>query len=249
MDLQLDGGVAIVTGASRGLGRAIALGLVDEGVRVIAAARSETELADLAASAPAHIHPVRCDLSEPDEVAALVPTALERFGGLDILVNNAGIAPAGSFASMPLDTWRQVFEVNVMAPVALIRSAADHLLGQGHGKVINIGSLSSLRGKPTLSAYSASKGALLRLTEALAAEWAAAGVQVNMIAPGAFATHAQQAVLDDPVILARRLRKIPAGRIADPDEIVALACYLASPRSAFVTGSCYTIDGGELAKL
>lgn len=227
----------------------MARGLVDEGARVVAAARSEAELAELAATAPDSIYPVRCDLTKPDEVAALVPAALDRFGGLDIVVNNAGIAPAASFASMPLDEWRRVLEVNVIAPVALIQSAADQLLGQGHGKVINIGSLSSLRGKPLLAAYSASKGALLRLTEALAAEWASAGVQVNMIAPGAFATQAQRAVLDDPAVLARRLRKIPAGRVGDPDEIVALACYLASPRSAFVTGSCYTIDGGELAKL
>jgi 2-deoxy-D-gluconate 3-dehydrogenase len=249
VDLQLTGSVAIVTGASRGLGRAIARGLVGEGVRVVAAARSTDTLAELREEFGEVIEPVTCDVADPDQIAALVPRALDRFGGLDIVVNNAGIAPAGRFLDTPLTQWRQVFDVNVLGPVALIQSAAEHLLAQGSGKVINIGSLSSLRGKPILAAYSASKGALLRLTEALSAEWAARGVQVNMIAPGGFATEAQQAVLNDPAVLARRVRKIPTGRMGEADEIAALACYLASPRSNFVTGSCYTIDGGELAKL
>lgn len=249
MDLQLQGRVAIVTGASRGIGRAIAAGLVAEGARVLAVARSRAELDELAATAPDAIHAAPCDLRDAVAVAGLVPAALEAFGQLDVLVNNAGIAPAGAFTTMPLEQWQQVLAVNLLAPVALMQSAAEHLRAQRRGKVINVGSLSSLRGKPQLAAYSASKGALLRLTEAVSAEWAADGVQVNMIAPGGFATDAQSAVLADPGILARRLRKIPAGRMGEADEVAALACYLASPMSDFVTGSCYTIDGGELAKL
>jgi len=249
VDFQLEGRVAIVTGASRGLGRAIAQGFAAEGVRVLAAGRSENELKELAAETTHLVHPVACDLADPQQVASLVPEALRVFGGLDIVVNNAGIAPAGSFSRMPIEEWRRVLEVNLLAPVSLMQSAGEHLRAQGHGKIINVGSLSSLRGKPTLAAYSASKGALLRMTEAVAAEWARHGVQVNMIAPGGFATDAQSAVLADPDVLARRLRKIPAGRMGQAEEICALACYLASPLSDFVTGSCYTIDGGELAKL
>ena len=249
MDLQLRGSVAIVTGASRGLGRAIAGGFLEEGVYVVAAARTVADLQELASMAPDHVHVVPCDMTLPEQVATLVPAALERFGRVDIVVNNAGIAPAGDFATMPLEEWRRVFEVNVVAPVALIQSAAEHMKARGSGKIINIGSLSSLRGKPMLAAYSASKGALLRLTEALSAEWARHGIQVTMIAPGGFATDAQRAVLDSADVLARRVRKIPQGRMGDPSEVVALACYLASPLSGFVTGSCYTIDGGELAKL
>jgi 2-deoxy-D-gluconate 3-dehydrogenase len=249
MDLQLKGSVAIVTGASRGLGRAIAEGYLEEGMSVVAAARTVADLEELAATAPEHVHVVPCDMTSTEQVAALVPAALDRFGRVDVVVNNAGIAPAGEFATMPLAEWRRIFEVNVFAPVALIQSAAEHMRSRGSGKVINVGSLSSLRGKPSLAAYSASKGALLRLTEALSAEWARHGIQVNMIAPGGFATEAQQAVLDNPDVLARRVRKIPQGRMGQPAEIVALACYLASPLSGFVTGSCYTIDGGELAKL
>jgi len=249
MNLGLSGAVAIVTGASRGLGRAIAGGLAAEGVLVVAAARSAGQLTSLADEFPGRVHPVPCDVTDIEQVTGLVPEALRVFGRLDIIVNNAGIAPAGSFATMPLQQWRHVLDVNLLAPVALTQRAGEHLRAQRSGKVINVGSLSSLRGKPTLAAYSASKGALLRMTEALAAEWARDGVQVNMIAPGGFATDAQQAVLDNPEVLARRLRKIPAGRMGGPDEMAALACYLASPLSEFVTGACYTIDGGELAKL
>lgn len=249
MDLRLTGSVAIVTGASRGLGRAITRGLAAEGVRVLAVARSVADLESLVEECGDLVVAQRCDVSDFAQVRALVPSTLAAFDRLDIVVNNAGIAPAGSFTSVPLEQWQHVFDVNVLAPVALLQAAGPHLCEQGSGKIINIGSLSSLRGKPTLAAYSASKGALLRLTEALSAEWAKRGICVNMIAPGGFATEAQQAVLADPEVLTRRIRKIPIGRMGDADEIAALACYLASPLSNFVTGSCYTIDGGELAKL
>ena len=166
-----------------------------------------------------------------------------------MVVNNAGIASAGPFAHMDLSVWNEVMAVNVLSPVALTRAAGKVLLAQGSGKVINMASLSGLRGKPILAAYSASKGALVRFTEAVACEWAPMGVQVNAIAPGAFATEAQRAVLDDEVVLARRVRKIPSGRIGAPEEIAPLACYLASPLSDYVSGVTYVIDGGELAKL
>jgi 2-deoxy-D-gluconate 3-dehydrogenase len=179
----------------------------------------------------------------------LVDRTLERFGRIDVVVNNAGIAPAAAFVDMPLQRWAEVFAVNVFAPVALARAAGRHLLAQGSGKVINVASTSGLRGKPTLAAYSSSKGAMLRFTEALAGEWARHGIQVNAIAPGAFATDAQRAVLDSPEILARRLRKIPAGRMGAVEEIGPLACFLASPCSDFVTGAVYVIDGGESSKL
>lgn len=249
MDLGLEGSVAIVTGASRGLGRAIARGLAAEGARVLAVARSVADLESLAAEFDGRVVAAPCDMADIAAVQDLVPTALSRFGRLDVVVNNAGIAPAQAFSDMPLEQWRHIFGVNVFGPVALIQAAGPHLRAQGSGKIINIGSLSSLRGKPVLAAYSASKGALLRLTEALSAEWAKDGVCVNMIAPGGFATEAQQAVLGDPETLRRRVRKIPMGRMGDAEEITALACYLASRVSDFVTGSCYTIDGGELAKL
>jgi 2-deoxy-D-gluconate 3-dehydrogenase len=190
-----------------------------------------------------------CDLRDLDAVATLPQAALDAFGALDIVVNNAGIAPAGRFLEQPLETWHDVMAVNVTAPAVLTRAAGAILVQQGSGKIINIASTSGILGKPLLVAYSSSKGAILQFTKALAAEWARAGVQVNAIAPGAFETDAQRAVLESPEILERRLRKIPAGRMADPAEIGPLVCWLASPLSKFVTGSVVVIDGGEVSKL
>ncbi len=249
MDLQLDGRVAIVTGASRGLGRAAAEALVAEGARVLAVARSTTDLEKLQASAPDRIAIATVDMRSVDQVAALAGQAVETFGRLDVVVNNAGIAPAGKFSEQPQEQWDEVFEVNVRAPAVLARSAGAHLLPQRSGKVINVASTSGINGKPTLVSYSASKGAMLQFTKALAGEWARFGIQVNAIAPGAFETDAQAAVTGDESILAARLKKIPAGRMGRAEEFGPLVCYLASPLSDFMTGSVVVIDGGEVSKL
>jgi 2-deoxy-D-gluconate 3-dehydrogenase len=249
IDLQLEGKTAIVTGASRGLGRATAIALHQQGVRVLAVARSLDDLKTLEELDPLSISACQCDMQDASAVATLAQAALDQFGGLDIVVNNAGIAPAGNFLEQAPEIWDQVMAVNVKAPAILARAAGQHMIKQGSGKIINIASTSGILGKASLVAYSSSKGALLQFTKALAAEWAKTGVQVNAIAPGAFETDAQSAVLESPEILKRRLRKIPVGRMGDADEMATLACYLASPKSNFVTGSVYVIDGGESSKL
>ncbi len=249
LDLKLEGKVAIVTGASRGLGHATAVALHQQGVSIIAAARSMDELNSLAAIDPERIKATPCDMLDSKAVAQLPQLALDTFGKLDIVVNNAGIAPAGSFLEQDDELWHKVMAINVAAPATLARAAGRLMAAQGYGKIINIASTSGILGKASLVAYSASKGALLQFTKALAAEWAKTGIQVNAIAPGAFATDAQAAVLESPEILQRRLRKIPLGRMGDSTEMAALACYLASPLSDFVTGSVFVIDGGESSKL
>lgn len=249
MDMELEGRVAIVTGASRGLGRAAAVALVEQGVRVVAAARSIGELEQLQQTAPDQIHAVQCDMLDKDAVAALPRTAIDRFGSIDIVVNNAGIAPAGKFLDQDPDIWDKVMAVNVAAPAILARAAGKHMAEQGSGKIINVASTSGILGKAILVAYSSSKGAILQFTKALAAEWASLGIQVNAIAPGAFETDAQSAVLDSPDMLKRRLGKIPARRMGGAEEIGPLVCYLASPKSDFATGGVFVIDGGESCKL
>lgn len=249
MDMQLKDRVAIVTGASKGLGAAIAEAYAAEGMRVVAAARDVEKLKRLADGREDLIDVAPCDMSDREAVVALVERARTTFGRLDVVVNNAGIAPAGAFVEMGLERWQQVLDVNLLAPVALTQAAGKIFLAQGSGKVINVASTSGLRGKPVLAAYSSSKGAMLRFSEAVAGEWASSGVQVNVIAPGAFETDAQAAVVGDPETLRRRLRKIPTGRMGEPSEVGALACYLASPLSDFVTGAVYVIDGGESSKL
>ena len=250
VDWGLDGHVTVVTGASRGLGEAAVRAMVAEGARVVVAARSADALAALADELGDAVAAVPCDMRDRAAVAALVDEAIARFGRLDSVVNNAGIAPAAKFVDQLDDVFDEVLAVNLVAPAALARRAASHWIDTGQpGSVINVASTSGLKGKPTLAAYSASKGGLLRLTEALAGEWARYDIRVNVIAPGAFETDAQAAVLGDPDTLAARLRKIPVRRMGQPDELGPLVCYLASEASGFVTGACFVIDGGEVSKL
>lgn len=249
IDLHLEGKVAIVTGASRGLGRGAAVALAEQGVKVLAVGRSAGELAQLEKEYPGHIAAQTCDMQDRAAVAALPGIAIGRFGRLDIVVNNAGIAPAGAFLDQAESEWDRVLAVNVTAPAVLARAAGRHFVGQGSGKIINIASTSGILGKAWLVSYSSSKGALLQFTKALSAEWASKGIQVNAIAPGAFATEAQRAVLDSADVLEKRLRKIPVRRMGEAQEMGPLVCYLASDVSNFVTGSVFVIDGGESCKL
>jgi 2-deoxy-D-gluconate 3-dehydrogenase len=198
---------------------------------------------------PENIRPIQCDMLDPEAVANLPQLAIDAFGGLDIVVNNAGIAPAGKFLEQDDQLWNEVMAINVTAPAILSRAAGRHMAEQGSGKIINIASTSGILGKAALVAYSSSKGAMLQFTKALAAEWAPLNIQVNAIAPGAFETDAQSAVLESPEILKRRLSKIPARRMGDSEEMATLVCYLASGLSNFVTGSVFVIDGGESSKL
>ena len=141
------------------------------------------------------------------------------------------------------------FDTRLLAPMLLAQAAGRHMIEQGGGRIVNIASTTGVRGKPHLVGYSTSKGAVVRMTEALAAEWARHNVQVNCIAPGAFVTEAQKAVTESADLHARRVAKIPAGRMADPGELVPLAALLVSPASPFTTGGIFVVDGGESGKL
>lgn len=249
MDLGLQDSVVLVTGASRGLGAAMAIALAKEGAHVVATARSKDSLADVAAQGDGRITTIEADMRDEDSVQAIVPEVIARHGRIDALINNAGIAPAGKFATQDPSIWKDALAVNVVAPMLLAQAAGVHMIEQGAGRIVNVASTTGVRGKPFLVPYSTSKGAVVRFTEALAAEWAPKNVQVNCIAPGAFVTEAQKAVTESPELHAKRIAKIPAGRMADPSELVPLACLLVSPLSSFTTGAIFVVDGGESGKL
>ncbi len=246
----LEGKVAIVTGASRGLGRAIAIAFAAAGAAVTVAARSQPDLdetAKMIVSAGARALVVRTDVANFADVEAMVEATVREFGGLDILVNNSGIANVVPLAEMSPEAWRQVIDVNLTGVFNSCRAAAQHLIARGRGKVINLASVLGGVGLPGYVAYGASKGGVIAFTRALGVEWARHQIQVNAIAPGWFVTDMNDAAFADPKIRERLLRDVPARRTGRLDEIGPLAVYLASPASDFMTGQTIFLDGGHTA--
>lgn len=250
MDMGLKDRVAIVTGASRGIGRGVAVALIGEGVKVVAVGRDDKLLASLVASAPDRVTAVVCDMTDRDGVSALPRKAVEAYGRLDIVVNNAGVGGGWPLTQLDWPRWDNILEVNVTAPAILSAAAMECFAKQRSGKIINVASTTSIRGVANLAAYSTSKAALAELTRSLALEWAPMGVQVNAIGPGAFETNQQRALLDGPQErIDARLANIPDRRMGKPSEAGYLVCFLASNVSDHITGALYMIDGGESVQL
>jgi 2-deoxy-D-gluconate 3-dehydrogenase len=248
--LPLAGKTAVVTGASRGLGRAIAIALAGAGASVTVAARSVADLEDTARlirSAGGRASVERTDVTAYAEVDALMAAVVRDFGRLDIVVNNSGIARVAPLAEMSPEDWRQVIDVNLTGVFNGCRAAARHLFAQGGGKVINLASVLGRVGLAGYTAYGASKGGVMAFTRTLGVEWARHNVQVNAIAPGWFVTEMNDAAFGDPKIRERLLRDVPARRTGRLDEIGPLAVYLASPASDFMTGQTIFLDGGQVA--
>ncbi|OGK99435.1 MAG: 2-deoxy-D-gluconate 3-dehydrogenase [Candidatus Rokubacteria bacterium RIFCSPHIGHO2_12_FULL_73_22] len=248
--MRLAGKVAIVTGASRGLGRAIALALAGAGADVALAARSKPDLEETARLARAtgrRALVVPTDVTRYDAVEALVARTVEELGRLDVLVNNSGVArPAPLAETSPAD-WRAVLDVNLTGVFHGCRAAGPHLIAQKSGKVINLASVLGQVGLAGYTVYAASKGGVIALTRALGVEWARHGIQVNAIAPGWFVTEMNEAAFAEPKLAERLLRDVPMRRTGRLEEIGPLAVYLASPASDFMTGQTIFLDGGHSA--
>ena len=248
MTRPLAGKVAVVTGASRGLGRAIAVALAEAGADVVVAGRALPELDETARQAARHdvrALPFAADVAEYSQVERLMAHAASALGRLDVVVNNAGIAKVAPLAEASLDDWRAILDVNVSGVFHGCRAAARYLIPQRSGKVINLASVLAAVALPGYTMYSATKGAVIALTRALAAEWARHNIQVNAIAPGWFVTDMNQAAFADPRIHDRLTRDVPARRTGRVEEIGPLAVYLASAGSDFMTGQTLFLDGGH----
>jgi len=241
----LAGRVAIVTGASSGLGARFATVLADAGAQVVASARRLVRLEELARSNPA-IHPVRSDVGEEGDRAELVATTLHRFDRIDVCVNNAGISSGGPERQATVEAFREVMRVNVEAVFALSQAVAEPMRAQGSGSVINISSMFSLvaAGPAPEAGYVASKSAVNGLTRELAAQWARDGIRVNAIAPGWFPSEMTTALLEDERGRRWLERQCPMGRPGRIDELDGVLLFLASDASSYCTGQVITIDGG-----
>jgi NAD(P)-dependent dehydrogenase (short-subunit alcohol dehydrogenase family) len=242
--------VAVVTGASRGLGRAIAVAFATAGAHVALAARSRPDLEETARQV--EVHGVKAlvaptDVSRYDEVEALMQRAVGTLGRLDIVVNNSGVAKVVPLAEATPEDWRAIIDVNLTGVFNGCRAAARHLIGQRSGKIINLASVLGAVGLPGYTLYSASKGGVIALTRTLAVEWARYNVQVNAIAPGWFVTDMNEAAFSNPHVNERLTRDIPMRRTGRLEEIGPLAVYLASPASEFMTGQTLFLDGGHSA--
>lgn len=248
---SLAGQVVVVTGASRGLGRAMAVGLADAGATVAAVARGLDGLRETcqqAAHSSGQIVPIACDVTSESEVAAMAAEVHERFGAIDVLVNNAGVAWERSFADLTLTEFRQTFDVNVVGPFLVSRAVGVRMRERGRGKIINIGSVDALVGAPNLVHYCASKGAVVQLTRALAAEWAKYGITVNCLCPGYFPTDINLDRLNESKVRDKILGRIPLRRFGLLEELVPWVVFMSTSASDYMTGQVVVVDGGESAR-
>jgi NAD(P)-dependent dehydrogenase (short-subunit alcohol dehydrogenase family) len=240
--------VAVITGASRGLGRAIAIELAAQSSQVILAARDAASLHAVAESIGADAATVvAADVSDPAGMQTLVDRAVDQFGRLDVFVNNAGVAPQSSVEQTTDEEWARIVDINLNAAFRSARALAPVFRDAGSGRLINIASVFGLLGRSGFGAYGASKAGLINLSRVLAAEWAKFGAQVNVVAPGYISTDINAEIRENEAFMKRVVSRIPAKRMGEAHEVANLVRYLALDAPDFLTGQVIAIDGGESA--
>lgn len=250
MSGKLAGKAALITGASRGLGKAMAVALAAEGAGIALAARDHDALENVAAEvrrAGGKAYIFQADVTSEEQVRRLEKEAGAALGPIQILVNNAGINIRKQLIEFTLDEWRRVLDTSLTSTFLMCRAFVPHMQGTGYGRVINLASIMAHVSMPGRSAYSSSKSAILGLTRALALELAADGITVNAISPGPFATEMNTPLLENAELNAQFVAKIPVGRWGRVEEVGQLAVYLCSPEAGFITGTDVLIDGGWCA--
>ncbi|HXJ42148.1 MAG TPA: SDR family NAD(P)-dependent oxidoreductase [Bryobacteraceae bacterium] len=247
---NLKGRNALITGASKGLGRAMAIALAGQGANLILVARDKEKLESVAAevrAAGSTASTFAADITKEEQVLALEKEVSSTIGKVQILVNNAGTNLRKDITDFTLDEWRGVQDTNLTSVFLMCRSFVPHMKGTGFGRIINMTSIMAHVSMPQRTAYSSTKFALLGLTKALALELATQGITVNGISPGPFATEMNTPILNNPELNAAFIAKIPVGRWGRVEEIGALAAFLCSEGAGFITGTDILIDGGWCA--
>jgi gluconate 5-dehydrogenase len=244
---SLQGRVALVTGSSQGIGLAIAEGLAQAGATVVLNGRDVEKLEAAAKrlqKAGHKIHTAAFDVTDETATTAAVSDIIAKHGAIDILFNNAGMQFRTALEDYPIEKWRELMRVNVESAFIVGKAVAKNMIVRKSGKIINICSVQSELGRPTIAPYTATKGAIKMLTKGMCADWAKYGIQVNAIGPGYFKTPLNQALVDNPEFSSWLEKRTPAGRWGTVDELIGAAVFLSSDASSFVNGHILYVDGG-----
>jgi len=249
---ELKGKVAIITGATKGIGAGIAELFSQQGAHVVVVSRSQSDCdakaADLTARFQAEAYAHSCDVTNPASISKLVDDTVKRFGHIDILVNNAGVAVTKPALELTPEEWDYVLNANLKGPFFLSQAVAKIMVEQKHGKIINVASMFGLVGDKNILPYLASKGGVLQMTRGLAMELARFNIQVNAVAPGYVVTAINGQELNSPAIRDRIYSRTPMRRYGTAEEVASTILYLASDEASFVTGAVYSVDGGWTAQ-
>lgn len=249
---DLEGRIALVTGSSQGIGRALVQGLAEYGATVVVNGRTASRVEETVAQLTKlgqKAHPAVFDVTDQNAVAEGIGGIEAEIGPIEILVNNAGMQYRTPLEDYPADKWDALFKTNVTSVFYVGQAVARRMIARGHGKIVNIASVQSELARPSIAPYTATKGAVRNLTKGMATDWARYGLQVNAIAPGYFKTPLNQALVDSAEFSAWLEKRTPAGRWGDVEELVGAAVFLASDASSFVNGQVIHVDGGITASL